>query len=97
MSAASVVVSLRETNFLSRSERATLHCGGRMQSSVVRALRLGNSGGMPGAVTGSPRIDAGGDVLVEIEEMLEDVAFGGEAVGGENGGAERGVFSPPGR
>lgn len=34
---------------------------------------------------------AGGDFVVEVEQLLEEVLRGGEAVGLERGGVERGV------
>jgi hypothetical protein len=33
-------------------------------------------------------IDAGRDFEVEVQELLEEVFLGGEAVGGEDGGVE---------
>ena len=35
--------------------------------------------------------DAVGDGVVEVEELGQEVGLGGEAVGGEDGGVERGV------
>jgi len=37
-------------------------------------------------------VDARGHFEVEVEELLEEVAFGGKAVGGEDGGIEGGVY-----
>src|SRR6266567_5079756 len=46
---------------------------------------------MPGGGDGLAGGDSGGDVEVEFEELGEEVFFGGEAVGGQYGGVERGV------
>ena len=35
--------------------------------------------------------EAGGDLLVKVEELGEEIGLGGEAVGGEYGGIQRGV------
>ncbi len=49
--------------------------------------RQGQAGGGDGFCGG----EAGGDLLVEGEELGEEVGLGVEAVGGEHGGIQRGV------
>ena len=62
-------------NAVARNEAFTI--------SIIRRNAGGGDGFAP--------FDAGGDFLVEGEELGEEVGFGGEAVGGEDGGIERGV------
>lgn len=71
--------------------RIILNC--RWLDAVIRDVsraflwRQGLAGGGDGISGG----EAGGDLLVEVEELGEEVRLGGEAVGGEHGGIQRGV------
>ena len=44
-------------------------------------------------VCSDPLPYSGGDFLIEREELCEQLLFGAEAVGGEDGGVQRGVSS----
>lgn len=46
---------------------------------------IGEIGRDAGGGDGIVEVDARGDFEVEVEELLEEVAIGGEAVGGEDG------------
>ncbi len=67
-----------------------LHCGA---DAVVgdEGLGIGEVGRDAGAVTLFAAVGARGDVEVEGEELFENVIARSEAVGGEDGGIERGV------
>lgn len=62
-----------------------------MQSSVTRDLGVGDIGRDAGGGDGVVVVDVRGDFEVEVEELLEEVFFRSEAVGGEDGGVEGGV------
>ena len=54
-------------------------------------LGVGEVGRDAGGGDGFALVDAGSDGEVQVEELLEEVLLGGEAVGGQHGGVEFGV------
>jgi hypothetical protein len=54
-------------------------------------LGVGEVGREAGGGDGFVAVDAGGYFEVQVEELLQEIIVGGEAVGGEDRGIEGGV------
>jgi hypothetical protein len=68
--------------------RVPLELLGRSDAVVAdEGFGVGEVGRDAGGGDGFAAVDAGGHFEVEVEEFPEEVFLGGEAVGGEDGGA----------
>jgi hypothetical protein len=71
--------------------RAQLEFGGADAVVGDERFGVGEIGWDAGGGDGVVAVDALRHFEVEVKELLEEVAFGGETVGGEDGGVEGGV------